>query len=134
MSAAAPDGASDGIDQHELRDAVGELVGEADGDAAAERMPDHDRRRVDVRLGQEVVHPSGKAGDRPVLPGQVGRAAEAGHRGGEDPVAAGGQSSQPPLVGAMAQSPAVQKDDRRSFAYVLARLEDVLAILPTARV
>jgi hypothetical protein len=118
--------AADRVQEDEVADPLREVVGELDGDTAAERVADDEGGLVDAGGRHELVHPGRVPGDRHRPVGQVGAAGEAGHRRGVHPAAAVGEPAHRPLVGVVAQRPPVQEEDGRALAAHAVRRPPVL--------
>ena len=112
-----------GADEHEAVAALGVLVGELDGDAATERVPDDGRARHVEGL-EQVAHAAGVGAER-VVAERLGRLAVTEQVGG-DHVVTLGERRHHVLPGARASRQAVEQHDRRPAAG--AAVADVVAV------
>ena len=105
-----PGRAADRVDQHERADTVGVVVGDADGHAAAEGVPDHHHLLLEPDGPHELLQPAPRSRRAwKSLRGRSGVPPKPGQRGGADLAALLGQPLQHRLVGVLAERPAVQR-------------------------
>src|SRR5205814_8271030 len=101
--------ATDGVDEDEVANPVGKVMRQLYGHAAAKRVPDQEHGLGDAHGGEEVGRPGGVAGDGAVAAGKVGGAAETGKGGRQHLTAEVSQTLQRPLVGVLADTPAMEE-------------------------
>ena len=113
-----PDGAigdtTHRVQEHEVADPLGMVVGELGGDTPSEGVTDDEGGLLDADHAQEAVDPVGVAGDRHGLPRQLGRATEPGQGRREDAASPSRQAADGTPVGPAPEGPAMEEDDRGS--------------------
>ena len=117
---------ADGVQQHEVADAVGVIVGEAGGDPATEAVPEHEHGLVGVDGVEEPVDPCRVADECPLQHRELVAVPEPGQRGCDHAAPSCRQPAQRPPVRLVVEAPPVE--EQHGHATPAAREADPAAV------